>query len=177
MEHKDLVPEPQYRRRMVGGPIAPPAPPRMAQAKAEQDVMGITCPNCRTLARHPRKVGLLFCKAEDPPFFGEGRGCGWLLAVFPPSGAGTRGRAEAIMDCNRHFRPDRIDPVTGKPAPGFKLPRDVYERVVLHLWERWQGLGLGTIHKREDGSLEFHPSGMGAFAALTPGSNRVGPPQ
>ena len=152
MERKDLVPDPQYRRAFNPQAVGlGPAPQRMAQAARQTELMGLTCPKCQTLFRHPVKAGLAFCKADDPPWFGPGRGCGWILAIFPPHRGGTRGRAEALMDCNRHFRPDRVNPDTGKPEPGFKLPEDVYNRVVLYLWERWESIGLGKIHKREDG--------------------------
>lgn len=118
--------------------------------EATQTMMGVTCPKCRALFHHKRQVGLAMCKATDEPYFGDKRGCGWLLAVYPPYAGGSRGSADAIMSARHFYRPELRD---------FSLPRDVYKRVLLALFERWEKRGYGKLEVRDDGSFAWHHEG------------------
>jgi hypothetical protein len=54
---------------------------------------------------------MALCMADEPPFVGDNRGCGWMLQLEPPRGYGSHAKANLIMDCHP-------DPATGRlPDP------------------------------------------------------------
>jgi hypothetical protein len=165
MDRSNLVPTPGLHRRLSRG-IQPAIRPPQRMAEATQNLMGVTCPKCNVLFLHQRRVGLAMCKASEEPYFGDHRGCGWLLAVYPPHSAkGTRGTADAIMNARHFFRYEIRD---------FAIPRDVYKRVLLALFERWEARGLGKLEVREDGSFAWHHAGGedDEFTQLTDAMNQ-----
>lgn len=66
---------------------------------SNRQMMRVTCPRCALPFVTVREYRPLYCVADEPPYIGEGRGCGWLLMVLPKPGILEDGDAIALVDC------------------------------------------------------------------------------
>lgn len=153
-------------KRYLHGKLDPNAPlrPRPRSSGFRSQTMVIACPKCKVLTNPPRGVGMAFCKASSPPFFGHGRGCGWLLVYRPPYQGGDRGYCDALIDCKRFYKEDRGD---------FIFRRDQLKDLVARVYERWERWGYGKVVKEEDGSLRFQEHTAAQLASLAVGKDET----
>lgn len=65
---------------------------------SNQPLMHCKCERCGHPFTTKRVFGLAYCIADDPPFVGEGRGCGWMLFTIPTRDP-ENGDTLALVDC------------------------------------------------------------------------------
>lgn len=61
--------------------------------------MRVKCPKCGVEFVTRREFRPVFCVKDEPPYVGDGRGCGWMLFCEPLAGQPTAGKAHALVDC------------------------------------------------------------------------------
>lgn len=155
-----MEPRPDLRKRLDYSPgaqlWAPPGVREQVQRQeARRQLMDVVCPRCGYQSGSPRKYAIVMCMADEAPFTGENRGCGWMLAAEPPFyPANRRAKVHAVIDC-------KIDRATGF-SPGDKVVQmHPVMRVVPGLLRRkgyqmiredWERRGLVKIERDEDGT-------------------------
>jgi len=129
----DLRPDPRFRRQLW-------TPPSAAPERREQKLMALICPKCKLSFSAPKEYAMAICEADEPPFVGDGRGCGWLLGLEPPYASGSHGRAFAVIDM-------KIDPATGRHDK--QLYVEGWRRIVEH----WENRGLAKRETDSEGKV------------------------
>lgn len=176
----DLRPDPRLRRRLDYSPAAQLwAPPgvreQVAAEERRRQLMDVVCPRCGYASACPREYKIVMCMADEAPFVGEYRGCGWMLMAEPPFyPRNRRAKVSAVIDC-------KIDRGTGfspgdevvqvhphqRVHPG-PLRREGYRRVR----QDWEARGLVRIVRDADGNpVEVEYLATANTAREEPGSN------
>jgi hypothetical protein len=130
VDGKDLRPDPRFRRSMLWTPPGAALPPE----PAGRGLMSLECPKCRLRFKAPREYAMAICRADSPPYVGEGRGCGWMLALEPLAGKPDQGFAFATVDM-------KLNPETGRHDP------KLYAKGFYMIIENWTTRGLAEITK------------------------------
>jgi hypothetical protein len=115
--------------------------PTQRRKPEDAALAAITCPRCSMRYHTRNRYTPSICAADKPPYVGQGRGCGWMLAVEP--GLGGILKASAVMDV-------KVDPTTGKPDQ--KLASEALVKIM----QDWQARGIGKLEvDRMNGRANF----------------------
>lgn len=116
--------------------------PLLGHQPAEKALAPVACPKCGIRFSTRNRLGRVICRADSPPYTGQGRGCGWLLRIEPgPFGSLV---ADEVMDV-------KVNPTTGLPD------QELIRQGFFRIFENWQKRGLGKlVFDRMNGTVDMN---------------------